>query len=426
MLITATKSLLTLSLFLLNVEVTTLDGQNKSGKLESLTSEAATLQTADQEESIPLESLLEVKNSDAVPPDVVSPFQVLLRDDSVIPADSVIATAKEIQCSAAVPGDCAIPRSTVRGLRLQEENEEWTPAWNAFLDRENEQDLLIVVKRDGSGLDFLGGVVSTVDAEQVVFLLDGDEIPVPRQRVFGVVFPADGENEELNGDISVLLSGNAKLSFASLELSAGIEELRGETSWGQELELPLSAVSSIDFSSGRLHYLSDLEPITERYFGLDPPGKEWGDLFDDDSDTRTGYSSLWRMSRDRFPHNGRPQLSLGGKTYTKGLCIFPKALIEYALDEQYTKLTAFVGVDDDVAFNQRKGHPPTAVELLIEADGDEVFRKIVKATDTAIPLDLDVSGVATLSISVDFGDNDSTCDFLDLAEARLIVDTSNK
>ena len=133
MLITVTKSLLALSLFMVKVEVTTLDGQNKTGELSLLTGEVATLRAGEQDESIPLKNLLEVKISDAVVPDVVSPFQVLLRDNSAVPADSVLATAEKIECSSAVPGDCEIPRTAVRGLRLQEENEEWTSAWNAFL-----------------------------------------------------------------------------------------------------------------------------------------------------------------------------------------------------------------------------------------------------------------------------------------------------
>jgi hypothetical protein len=36
-------------------------------------------------------------------------------------------------------------------------------------------------------------------------------------------------------------------------------------------------------------------------------------------------------------------------------------------------------------------------------------------------LQLPLSGVSTLTILVDFGDNESTCDWLDLADAKLLI-----
>lgn len=89
-------------------------------------------------------------------------------------------------------------------------------------------------------------------------------------------------------------------------------------------------------------------------------------------------------------------------------------------------MKALVGVDDDVAFNQQEGRKPTAVELRIEADGEQIFKTLINALDDPLPVDLKMTGVSTLSIIVDFGDGSSVCDFLDLADARLIVDTSAK
>jgi hypothetical protein len=119
-------------------------------------------------------------------------------------------------------------------------------------------------------------------------------------------------------------------------------------------------------------------------------------------------------------------LSLRSRAYDKGLCIFPKAAIEYALDGTYSRLTAIVGVDDEVAFNQRKGQPPTAVELRIEADGQEIFKRIVKAPEDPFSLDLNVKGVTTMKVIVDFGDGNSTCDYLDLVDAKLLVDATKE
>ena len=52
------------------------------------------------------------------------------------------------------------------------------------------------------------------------------------------------------------------------------------------------------------------------------------------------------------------------------------------------------------------------------------MKRLVEATAEPFPLELDLSGVNTLNVIVDFGDGESTCDYLDLADARLIIDTS--
>jgi hypothetical protein len=365
-------------------------------------------------------------NSDEPPAPKQSNAQfVQLLDGSALLVSDIEATAEFVTAGSAESKSLRIPRSAVRATRLQTLEEDWEPQWAAFLQRNNNKDLLIVAKRDGSGLDFLAGVVSAVGAEEVPFLLDGDEIPVPRARVFGIVFAKqDPKASVLNGSIRLSLTDGTQLMASKLSLTG--ETLNVDTSWGQSLDVSMDRLAAIDFSSGRIHFLSDLEPLSEQYFGLDPPGREWGPLFEEDRATRTGMSRQWKMSRDSFPNSGRPPLTLRGKQYRKGLCIFPSARVEYALDGRYSSLQAVVGVDDEVAFNQLAGKPPSVVELRVESDGDEVFRKLVTAPEEPVELKLDLKGVTTLAIIVDFGDESSTCDYLDIANARLFVDTSAK
>jgi len=416
------------SLALIDVRVSLLDGQTIDGALQQLNADSIVVTVDGNDKILPVVDVIDLK---FVRPDKpvaapgIEPLQLILRDGSEVPITEATASSETVSAKSAALGELKVDRPAVRAIRLQPLKDEWQPQWNAFLERSDDKDLLIVAKRDGSGLDFLAGVVSSVGAEEVPFLLDGDEIPVPRSRVFGVVFSASKEGAaKPSAGLALQLVGGSILKARSVALKD--DQFEFETAWGQNLSLPAERLSGIDFSSGRLHYLSDLEPLSERYFGLDPAGKEWGPLFEEDLATRTGLSTQCLMSRDRFPNKGRPPLSLRNTVYRKGVCIFPKANIEYALDGKYSRLTAIVGVDDDVAYNQQKGQPPTSVELRIEADGEEVFRRLVKAPEEPFPLDVPLAGVTTLTVIVDFGDGESTCDYLDLADAKLIVDTSEK
>ncbi|APZ96771.1 NPCBM/NEW2 domain-containing protein [Fuerstiella marisgermanici] len=424
--LTAIK-LLIASLALADVRVSTLDEKTITGPLVSIDGTQVVVKSdAENDSSVALADVMEVSfaavNDEQQPAADVEQL-IQLVDGSTVQSDSIEATADAVTATALGEQQLKLPRATVRAVRLQKLDDDWTPQWDAFLQRKNNKDLLIVAKRDGSGLDFLAGVVSSIGAEEVRFLLDGDEIPVPRARVFGIVFAEKDRKESgLSGNVSVKLRNGSVLVARTVSLDN--DQLTAESSWGQMLKLPVNGVEAIDFSSGRIHFLSDLEPLSEQYFGLDPPGREWGPLFQADSDTRTGLSRQWKMSRDAFPNSGRPPITLRGKKYRKGVCIFPSAKVEYALDGRYSSLQAVVGVDDEVAFNQLPGKPPTVVELRVESDGEEVYKKLVTAPEDPVELKLNLKGVTTLAIIVDFGDGSSTCDYLDIANARLFVDTS--
>ena len=118
-----------------------------------------------------------------------------------------------------------IPRDAVRAMRLQALKPEWSLEWAAFLERENARDILVVLKRDEAGLDFLSGVVAHVGAEEVQFLLDGDEIPVPRARVFGVVFSL-GRDAVADDSAAVLLQLEDESAFKVSDLEIANKELR--------------------------------------------------------------------------------------------------------------------------------------------------------------------------------------------------------
>ena len=413
-------------LLLIDVEVATLDGGTSVGELNSIDQQTIVLNGPDDKRvDVPLADALELRfTSDGDAPTTNNQLEIILTDHSAISVGRISANASEVSSSSDLLGPLKIPRNVVRAVLLQPLKPDWRLQWDAFLERSNEKDMLIVEKRDGLGLDFLAGIVSSITEQEVPFLLDGNEIPVPRPRVVGIVFGIAEDAVKRSSGLSVKLQDGAVVRGDAITMADDIFQI--DVTWGQRLLIPVNRIVSIDFSSGRLHYLSNLEPITELYLGLDPPGKEWGPLFAEDRATRDGLSSQWRMSRDRFPNSGRPPLTLRGRRFEKGLCIFPSAKIEYALDGKYLKLNAVVGIDDEVAFNQQKGEPDTVVELKILADGEPVFQRLIGARQEPVVMDLKLTGVNTLTFIVDFGDGSSMCDYLDIADARLVIDTSEK
>lgn len=385
-----------------------LHGDELRGELQSIADGVVTLLVDGSEQTAALDDVLELQLPDVASVPARSEV-VRLVDGTTVSCSQIRRTAREVTGDSELLGGLTIPAAAVASVQLQPTDAGTADQWAAFLDRDAEKDLLVVPKRDGAGLDFLSGIVNSISGSEVSFLLDGDTIPVPRTRVFGVVFASAGQPSE---------RGLATVSTAAgdlivvRELSVPGEQMRATASWNQGLSLPLSAVRRIDFSRGRIRYLSDLKPVAENFYGIDPEGDLFAGLIDDETARR-----LYGPARDGTLENGAP-LRLRGKTWTRGLCLHSRTELVYALDGQYRSFETIAGVDDQVAFNLDR-----EVLLVVTADGEEVLRHTFQTRDDPLPISIPVDGVRTLSILVDYADNNSQCDWLDLADAKLILNT---
>ena len=244
-------------LLLTDVKVDLLEGPPLAGELKVLDEDSVTLITDGAEVTRPVDDVLKVVFSDAPAPPVG--LQVLLHDGSRIAADGITATASDVRLTSAAIEETVIERQRVRGLLLKKLASDTQPQWAAFLKRDNERDLLVVQKRDEPGLDFLTGIVSGVTEENVPFLLDGSEIPVPRERIVGVVFgradKADGRPEGAR----IQMADGSAFYGADIFVEDGVVSF--EAGWGEFVEIPLEQLAAVDYSVGRFHYLSDLPAL---------------------------------------------------------------------------------------------------------------------------------------------------------------------
>ena len=412
--------LITLLLTTIDVQVELLDGSSTTGSFMSIGAAELTLQNDGQSKTIVLADVVSITSTVQQPK--LSPDNhgyIVLRDGSQIVGSLNSLTARDVNVQSSAAGQLIIPRRAVRAIRLSPVNPDWAEEWRALLQRRDREDLLILKKRDGSGLDFYGGVISAASEDKIEFVLDGDTVPVPRSRVYGLAFAVTPP--KTNGTVALQLSDGSEIITQSLAMDGG--PLKIETSWNQTIMVPLATVHSIDFSSGRFHYLSDLDPVRETYSGTHPEGSLLEELLKGDDVLGEEALKLWRLHRDTIPMGpfGPLPLTLRGRIYKKGVWLFPQCRIDYALDGQYSAFQTIAGVDDEVAFNCSKPDSPSKVQLTILTDGNEAWKQLIEAPADPVTINVEVSGIRTLSILVDFGDDDSACDFLDLADARLLV-----
>ena len=391
--------------------ISMLDGQAHSGTLVAISSMDIEIIESSGSIKLPIDDVMVIELP-ANPATTSEETQMLFfNDGSQVHGAAIARTAKSLTAQTALFGSVDASVEAIHAVRLQAANPSFTQQWDTFLKRDAEKDNLVVAKRDGSGLDFLAGIVSNVTATQVEFLLDGETIPVPAERVYGIVFartkkavtPATIQLTSVVGDI---------LSVNAITLEG--DKFNAETAWGQTVSIALNSLKKIDLSNGRIQFLSDMPALAERFDGVDPENSLFTGLIDADQ-----QKLLFGPQRNTTIER-QSSLRLRGREFTKGLCIHSKTEIQWDLEKKFSRMECLIGIDDEVAFNGSH-----AVALKISGDGNILFEKLIDTTDEPLPLRLSVDGVSTLTVLVDFGDGSSVCDWLDIADAKLVIAKEN-
>lgn len=378
------------------VEVTSLSGEQQTGTLVKLTAKELSLQPASGEPvTLRTSDLLDVRQKIEPPASAgdAPVLRVLLVDGSQLQVAEVKTTAKELTGRHVILGDVKLPLTSVRGLRFAPPNAKFDPLWTQLADRGGKSDMVVLPKQDV--LDHLDGVVGAIDDGAIKFLLDGDEITVKREKAFGILYARKAASAKLIAQVEL---SNGDL-VAVKSVAGDGEQWQLEAVSGAAWSVPAGVVARVDFSLGKVVYLSSLEPRSVNY-------TELPQFF---SDSR---NFPFKFRRDRSLE-GKP-LRLGLKTYPRGLAIHSKTELKYRLGGEYRRLQAMLGIDDEITKNGI-----AAIRIL--GDRKELFAAECRPRQSPVPLDLDVAGVVELDIIVDFGsDNTWIGDRIHLADARLV------
>lgn len=119
--------------------------------------------------------------------------------------------------------------------------------------------------------------------------------------------------------------------------------------------------------------------------------------------------------------------NLGGATYPDTMrqnlepCTAPEAAVEYNLGKNFTRLVAFVGIDDN------SPNSSSTASIVIEADGRTISSNQLSFGAGALRLDTDLTGVLRLKITIKAEQGSPICKPLgiDMAQATLFPTASS-
>lgn len=369
------------------VEVTSLSGTSVQGNLQSLNKTAINLKQGPTSKDLPLAEVLNVRfPKNRSQRSLQAPYSIRFTDGSKFPIQSLQSNDRQMKISGDQIGSLIIPAKHVSSIRFGTLNSNIREAWEKLLNSKQSKDLLVVQKENV--LDFIDGVVGSITDEKIQFFTGEDEVSVNRKRVFGIIYfrqpPSDAPPY-----CSIRLTNDGLLQASSITYSG--TEFEATLQSGARARFASESIANLDFSQGKVRYLSDLEPRNIEYTPF--------------------FDTVWKYRKDKHRDGG--PLRLAGKEYSRGLYIHSKTLLQYRIKNEYRNFRALMGIDDSVP-----GIGFVYVE--IKGNGRTLYSGNVRSSDPPVELNLDVRGVRELDILVDFGDNLEICDHLDLCEARLI------
>lgn len=177
----------------------------------------------------------------------------------------------------------------------------------------------------------------------------------------------------------VVLQGGARMSVLPGESDS--QFFVGRSTYGQAIQVPWDQVVSITMRNAATVPLSELKPIRE---------------------TTEGYGVVtwpWRarMSVKQLPL--RVITPAGVSTHDAGVGTHPRAELTYALEGKYSRFQALVGLD---GVTGRRGSASVRV-LLDQREADLPELKQLLTRPEAVRVAVDVRGVKTMTLRVDFG-----------------------
>lgn len=392
-------------------EVETLNGDVVSGSITQLNERQVVVNSGEKPRTIPAADLQQIRLRQIAEPDQDPAAWVELTDGSQLLVIELGLKDGQCRIRLANGDNVTLPARTLRSIRFRKQSPAVAAEWTKLLARKPTADMAVLRKNEK--LDFLDGVLQEIDDKAAVFSMDEAPTRISRSKLEGLIFFPPRERPPAAAAVIVARDGSR---FQVREFSLNDGKVHWTTPGGLKLHQSLDAIAQFDFASGKMTYLSDLEPQLAQwtpYFSTTKLAEPLAKLFH----PRRNQAILFGETAGddgalqlRFPgENGLATI----RSYKKGLALHSRSRVVYEVPEPFRYFKAIAGIDARLG---RQGH----VQLNIEGDGRELLSVSVSGHDAPRPIDLDISGVKELVLTVHFGPQLDVGDYLNLCDARLV------
>jgi hypothetical protein len=415
-------SLLTLSALAADpeVEVRPLVGESVTGRLKELSASKAVITTPAGPQEFATDKLMwllwpAATSAEKTPLEKTTVW-IDLEDGSKLTATGYTAADGKAQITIGSRPPLEIPTRAIHTVRFRQQSPELALQWREITSSQSTGDLIVMRKTSmrtveqgdneartvtEQALDQLEGTLLAVTDDSVLFEVEGQKVPARREKLEGLVYYHPAKRDFPAPICRLVESNGSTWLLRDLQLAGG--RLTATTPANVSIELPLAAISKLDFSVGNVMFLSDLEADSgagEPSLGLQPSAMSYK------------FGRVFQV-RNR-PPLGADSFRIAGRKFDNGLSLHSPVKLVYRVPEGFRKFIAIAGVDDSIV-------APGCFNLIITGDGKELARHSFNSDQSrqAIPIELDLSNVRRVSIALEAADGQDIGDQLDLCEARF-------
>jgi len=387
-------------------ELRTLKNETLKGELVAASDKEIVFDRGGDKLTLPLREVLNIDLNPLarVPPDAKY-ADVDLTDGTLLHCKDVKLGPKTVDVTLLDDRKLQIPLTAVSGVLFTAHIAADRKDWNERLGKKRTKDFLVIKNEAGVINGFPGNLgEASEDGATITFTREGATTPI-RRSVRG---SADGQVLPIHGLIyNRHLDPNAppavlKLNDTAANLimvsgqSLGPDGLTVTTPGGVKFVFPLDRVTRLDYSTGNLAFLSDMEPSNVK--------------------TTLVVADSFRNQYQRDRNLEEGPLLIRGEKFAKGLALHCTTELEYDLRGDYRAFNCVAGFDDAISPNWQG-----PVVLTIEADGRGLKKVTFDRKDRPQPerIALNVKDVQKLRIVVSSGDLLDLGKSLDLGDARV-------
>ncbi len=380
-------------------ELRTLKGEVQKGEVKSITAKEVVFTADGKDVTTPVEQVLQIDYGQPgkLPTDAKW-TDVELTDGTLLHCSAFALKGKQVELKLLAGPEVKLPLAAVANVLNDAQVERHRKEWTARVAKKRRFDAVAQLLKSETSPD---GVLNTIEGT----LGEGDEegktisftrgngrkIPVSLEKVHGLIFQRELDPKAP----SVVCKAHDTLQdvvYASNVVStpAGVTLT---TPSGAKIEYKKDLLAQLDYSKGKLEFLSRMEPAKV-------------------VETST-EDQVYHYQRNTNLDRTGP-LRIDGETFTNGLAIHSHTELEYDLRGEFREFKAVVGIDDNVG-----GHPGPVV-LRIEGDGKELFSRTLSRKEKAKErVTLNIKDVQRLRVVVASGELLDLGKHIDLADAQV-------
>lgn len=374
-------------------ELRPLKGEKLKGDLVGLNDKEIVLQIDGKSVSTPVEGTLQLDFRAPVSPAGLW-SQVELTDGSVLRCSKVELKEKDAILTLVSGQTATIPMALLTSIMREANDVKFVAAWKDLLGGKKFSYDVLVARHPMTGtLGYNEGTFydAAANGKTIEFKRkDKEKDSFATEKILGMIFVRPPDPNMPGRLCEVLDIQGAKLFAKSVVLKDG--KFVVSTQCGAKVEYAADALARLDYSKGKLMYLSEFELSRVKVVEV--------------------VKTTGEFKRDRNIDGS--ELRLAGKKYEKGLAMHADKDVTFDLDGEYREFKAVVGIDDNVP--QGSDAP---VVLRIEGDGKELLALNVTRKDGAKPVNLNIKDVQKLRIIVRTGDMFDNGKHLDLVNAKV-------